>query len=64
MVVELHEIIPFQALLLANSARKEYSVGEIVNLMAVDAQRVGDATFYMHNLWSAPVNAIGKRDWY
>ena len=28
--------------------------------MAVDSQRISDATFYLHNLWSAPVNIIGE----
>ena len=41
---------------LSNSARNRYSVGQIVNLMSVDAQRVADVTFFIHDLWSAPVN--------
>lgn len=49
----------FQTLILANSVRKDYSVGEIVNLMSVDAQRISDATFFLHNLWAAPVNIVG-----
>lgn len=44
-----------KALLLSNSARKESTVGEIVNLMAVDAQRFMDLTAYINMIWSAPL---------
>lgn len=40
---------------MSNSARKESTVGEIVNLMAVDAQRFMDLTTYLNMLWSAPL---------
>jgi predicted anti-sigma-YlaC factor YlaD len=30
-------------------------VGEIVNLMSVDAQKFNDAPAYMHMLWSTPL---------
>lgn len=44
-----------KALCLSNKARKESTVGEIVNLMAVDAQRFMDLTTYINMLWSAPL---------
>lgn len=44
-----------KALCLSNVARKESTVGEIVNLMAVDAQRFMDLTAYINMLWSAPL---------
>ncbi|XP_065338923.1 multidrug resistance-associated protein 1 isoform X7 [Cloeon dipterum] len=44
-----------KALRLSNSARKESTVGEIVNLMSVDAQRFMDLTAYLNMLWSAPL---------
>ncbi|XP_055685130.1 multidrug resistance-associated protein 1 isoform X4 [Lutzomyia longipalpis] len=44
-----------KALVLSNSARKESTVGEIVNLMAVDAQRFMDLTAYINMIWSAPL---------
>lgn len=38
-----------------NIARQASTTGEIVNLMAVDAQRFMDLTSYLHMLWSAPL---------
>jgi ATP-binding cassette subfamily C (CFTR/MRP) protein 1 len=40
---------------MSNSARKESTVGEIVNLMSVDAQRFMDLTTYLNMIWSAPL---------
>lgn len=47
-----------KALCLSNTARKESTVGEIVNLMAVDAQRFMDLTSYLNMIWSAPLQII------
>lgn len=44
-----------KALVLSNSARKKSTVGEIVNLMAVDAQRFMDLTVYINMIWSTPL---------
>ncbi|KAK8748976.1 hypothetical protein OTU49_015623, partial [Cherax quadricarinatus] len=44
-----------KAMKISNSARKESTVGEIVNLMSVDAQRFMDLTTYVNMLWSAPL---------
>nr|CAD7403901.1 unnamed protein product [Timema cristinae] len=44
-----------KALKMSNSARKESTVGEIVNLMSVDAQRFMDLTGYLSMIWSAPL---------
>ncbi|XP_043270601.1 multidrug resistance-associated protein 1 isoform X1 [Venturia canescens] len=44
-----------KALRMSNAARKESTVGEIVNLMSVDAQRFMDLTAYINMLWSAPL---------
>ncbi|XP_077284669.1 multidrug resistance-associated protein 1-like [Arctopsyche grandis] len=51
----LTSVIYRKALKLSNSARKETTVGEIVNLMAVDAQRFMDLTAYINMIWSAPL---------
>ncbi|KAG5674807.1 hypothetical protein PVAND_004755 [Polypedilum vanderplanki] len=44
-----------KALVLSNVAKKETTVGEIVNLMAVDAQRFMDLVTYLNMIWSAPL---------
>ncbi|RXG67820.1 Multidrug resistance-associated protein 1 [Armadillidium vulgare] len=44
-----------KALKISNSARKESTVGEIVNLMSVDAQRFMDLITYLNMIWSAPL---------
>lgn len=44
-----------KALRMSNTARKESTVGEIVNLMSVDAQRFTDLTAYLNMIWSAPL---------
>jgi len=44
-----------QALTMSNEARRTTTVGEIVNLMSVDAQRLQDATGYLWMTWSAPL---------
>jgi len=44
-----------QSLKLSNASRKKSTVGEIVNLMSVDAQRFMELTAYINMLWSAPL---------
>lgn len=44
-----------KALVLSNAARKTTTVGEIVNLMSVDAQRFMDLVTYLNMIWSAPL---------
>ena len=40
---------------MSNTSRKESTVGEIVNLMSIDAQKLQEAPAYLHMLWSAPL---------
>ena len=47
-----------QALTMSNEARKTSTVGEIVNLMSVDAQRLQDATGYLWMVWSSPLQIV------
>ncbi|MGH0139362.1 UNVERIFIED_CONTAM: hypothetical protein FKN15_009702 [Acipenser sinensis] len=47
-----------KALVVSNAARKESTVGEIVNLMSADAQRFMDVTNFIHLLWSCPLQII------
>ncbi|XP_060803850.1 multidrug resistance-associated protein 1 isoform X3 [Amyelois transitella] len=44
-----------KSLRMSNAARKESTVGEIVNLMSVDAHRFLDLTAYLNMIWSAPL---------
>lgn len=44
------------------SARQSYTVGEIVNLQSIDASRLEGITPYLHMIWSAPFQIIGKID--
>ncbi|KAJ3096968.1 hypothetical protein HDU97_005396, partial [Phlyctochytrium planicorne] len=43
-----------KALKLSSSSRQTSTVGEIVNLMSVDAGRLGDLMTYLHIIWSGP----------
>ena len=47
-----------KALRLSNQSRQQSTVGEIVNLMSVDAQRMMDLSSYLHLLWSSPVQIV------
>jgi hypothetical protein len=40
---------------MSNKARQQRTVGEIVNLMAVDTQRLQDLVSYMFAIYTAPV---------
>ena len=54
----LYNTTVIQALRLSNSARQQSTVGEIVNLMSVDAQRFMDLMTYLHLIWSAPLQIV------
>lgn len=47
-----------KALRISNAARKERTVGEIVNLMSVDANKFQELTMFINMLWSAPITII------
>ncbi|KAK7938450.1 hypothetical protein WMY93_001776 [Mugilogobius chulae] len=47
-----------KALVISNAARRSSTVGEIVNLMSVDAQRFMDLITYINMLWSAPLQVV------
>ncbi|XP_071454835.1 multidrug resistance-associated protein 1-like [Hetaerina americana] len=44
-----------KALRMSNAARRESTIGEIVNLMSVDAQRFLDVALHLNMFWSAPL---------
>ncbi|XP_072229951.1 ATP-binding cassette sub-family C member 3 isoform X1 [Leuresthes tenuis] len=47
-----------KALAITNAAKRSSTVGEIVNLMSVDAQRFMDLTTFLNMLWSAPLQIM------
>uniref|UniRef100_A0A8C9SM16 ATP-binding cassette, sub-family C (CFTR/MRP), member 3 n=1 Tax=Scleropages formosus TaxID=113540 RepID=A0A8C9SM16_SCLFO len=47
-----------KSLVITNAAKRSSTVGEIVNLMSVDAQRFQDLTTFLNMLWSAPLQII------
>eukprot|EP00094_Tigriopus_californicus_P002270 TCALIF_02191-PA protein Name:"Similar to ABCC1 Multidrug resistance-associated protein 1 (Gallus gallus)" AED:0.28 eAED:0.28 QI:0/0.14/0/0.75/0.28/0.25/8/0/1220 len=51
----LISVIYRKSLRLSGAAKKESTVGEIVNLMSVDVQRFMDLMPYLNMLWSAPL---------
>ena len=47
--------VVLQALTMSSEARKTTTVGEIVNLMSVDAQRLQEVVWYLWMTWSYPL---------
>mmetsp|Transcript_32353 Transcript_32353/g.47555 ORF Transcript_32353/g.47555 Transcript_32353/m.47555 type:complete len:930 (+) Transcript_32353:22-2811(+) len=47
-----------KALKLSSAERQRRSTGQIVNLMTVDAQRIGDVASYLHQIWSSALTII------
>ncbi|CAO3622955.1 unnamed protein product [Cunninghamella blakesleeana] len=47
-----------KTLLLSNASRQNSTVGEIVNHMSVDAQRLMDLCTYFHIIWSGPLQIV------
>lgn len=51
-------VLVIQALVISSSARSSSTVGEMVNLMSVDAQRFMDLITYINMVWSAPLQVV------
>ncbi|KAK5851307.1 hypothetical protein PBY51_002110 [Eleginops maclovinus] len=47
-----------KSLVITNAAKRSSTVGEVVNLMSVDAQRFMDLTTFLNMLWSAPIQIM------
>nr|KAG5685655.1 hypothetical protein BaRGS_020897 [Batillaria attramentaria] len=47
-----------KALAMSHESKRKSTVGEIVNLMSIDCQRVQDATAFLYLTWSAPLTII------
>ncbi|KAK7601472.1 hypothetical protein V9T40_008913 [Parthenolecanium corni] len=48
-------VIYKKSLTISSGARRDFTLGEIVNLMSVDAQRFTDLMAYINMVWSAPL---------
>ncbi|OQV17373.1 Canalicular multispecific organic anion transporter 2 [Hypsibius exemplaris] len=44
-----------KSLVITSAAKRATNIGEIVNLMSVDAQRLSDLMMYVNLIWSAPL---------
>ncbi|KAI5409089.1 ABC transporter C family member 3 [Lathyrus oleraceus] len=51
MQAMLVSMIYAKGLTLSCQSKEEHSSGEIINLMNVDAQRIGEFCWYMHDIW-------------
>ncbi|XP_004625600.2 canalicular multispecific organic anion transporter 1 [Octodon degus] len=47
-----------KALTLSNLNRRQYTIGETVNLMSVDAQKLMDVTNFIHLVWSTVLQIV------
>ncbi|XP_010475054.1 PREDICTED: ABC transporter C family member 5-like isoform X2 [Camelina sativa] len=47
-----------KGLKLSSIAKQNHTSGEIVNYMAVDVQRIGDYSWYLHDIWMLPMQII------
>lgn len=54
----LTAVVYKKAINLSNKARKNRTVGSIVNIMAADVQRFQDVTTFVMLIWSAPFQML------
>ncbi|CAN6448493.1 unnamed protein product [Victoria cruziana] len=54
----LNATIYEKGLSLSSKSRKERTSGEIINLVSVDANRIGEFSWYLHDLWVVPLEII------
>ncbi|KAI9182639.1 hypothetical protein LWI28_027429 [Acer negundo] len=47
-----------KGLKISSLAKQSHTSGEIVNYMAVDVQRIGDYSWYLHDIWMLPLQII------
>lgn len=50
----LNTLVYAKSLRLTQAARAEFSDGQIKNMMAIDAQRISDSAWMLHEMWSIP----------
>lgn len=51
-------ITNLQSLRLSNAARQKTTVGEIVNLMSVDSEKLQRACTEIHDIWASPLTVV------
>lgn len=44
-----------EGLTLSSNSRQARASGEMINIMSVDAERIGMFSWYFHDLWMVPV---------
>ncbi|GBG84431.1 hypothetical protein CBR_g38716 [Chara braunii] len=54
----LAAVVYHKGLRLSNVSRQSYTIGELVNYMAVDAQRLADLMGQLHGLWILPFQIV------
>ncbi|XP_057862326.2 putative ABC transporter C family member 15 [Cryptomeria japonica] len=47
-----------KGLVLSSQSRQKHTSGEIVNYMSVDANRIGDFSWYLHDIWTSPLQVL------
>ncbi|CAN8257543.1 unnamed protein product [Cochlearia groenlandica] len=54
----LTAVVYRKGLKLSSITKQNHTSGEIVNYMAVDVQRVGDYSWYLHDMWMLPLQIV------
>lgn len=49
-----------KALSISGLSKREFSSGQVTNIMSVDTERIMDICLSFHNLWSLPVQIAGN----
>ena len=44
-----------KGLCLSNRSRQMHTIGEIINYMSVEVERIGNFSWYMHDIWILPL---------
>lgn len=44
-----------QCLVMSSAARRQCTVGEVINLISVDTQKMMDFVVYVNSVWVAPI---------
>lgn len=48
-------VFNIQTLRLTNAAKQDSTVGEIINLMSVDAEKIGNCMWSVNDVWAVPL---------